>query len=64
MSHGLRGMAVGRLRLSFGLKHQRYPSVLTGFKVKTKAIRHRLDFINLNAHVDIENIPLIEVRIA
>ena len=48
MSHRLRGMAVGRLRLSFGLEHKCYPSVLTGLKVETKAIWHRLDFINLN----------------
>jgi hypothetical protein len=51
VSHGLGGMAVGRLRITFGLEHKRYPSVLTGFKVETKAIRHRLDFINLDAHV-------------
>src|SRR4051812_17751306 len=49
MSHRLRGVTMGRLRLSFGLEHQCYPSVLTGFKVETKAIRHRLDLINLNA---------------
>ena len=40
MSHRFCGMAVGRLCLSFGLKHQGYPSVFTGFEVETKAIRH------------------------
>jgi hypothetical protein len=51
MSYRFCGMTVGRLRLSFGLKHQGDPSVFTGFEVETKAIWHRLDLINLNAHV-------------
>ena len=66
MSHGLRGMAVGRLRLSFGLKDQCNPSVLTGLEMEAEAIRDHLDLINLNAHVapPLTHTPVTEVRIA
>ena len=47
LSHRFFGVAVSCLRLSFVVEYQRYPSVLTGLKVETKAIRNRLDLVNL-----------------
>jgi hypothetical protein len=34
----------------FGLKDQRYPSVLAGLEMETEAIWNHLDFVNLNVH--------------
>jgi hypothetical protein len=48
---GLCGMTVRCLRFMFGLKDQRYPSVLAGLEMETEAIWNHLDFINLNVHV-------------
>ena len=53
LSHRFFGVAVSCLRLSFVVEYQRYPSVLTGLKVETKAIRNRLDLVNLNGHVNL-----------
>jgi len=47
---GLCGMTVGCLRIMFGLKDQRYPSVLAGLEMETEAIWNHLDFVNLNVH--------------
>ena len=52
-------MAVSCLSLIFGLKYQRYPSVLTSPEVETEAIRNVLDLINLNVHVT----PPLEAQI-
>jgi hypothetical protein len=50
----------------FGLKDQRYPSVLAGLEMETEAIWNHLDFVNLNVHAapPQKNTPLKEVSTA
>jgi hypothetical protein len=65
MSNGFCGMAMRGLRFPFGLKHQCYPSVLTGFEMETKAIWNRLNLINLHGHiVPPSKTPINDVSIA